>query len=33
MDGGTFVVNERSGGGARGMPPGSIYLYVFEATE
>ena len=30
---GKFAVNERSGGGPGGVPPGSIYLYVFEATE
>jgi hypothetical protein len=30
---GTLAVNEQSGGGPGGMPPGSIYLYVFEATQ
>lgn len=30
---GTFSVNQRSGGGPHGMPPGSIYLYVFEAAQ
>jgi hypothetical protein len=30
---GTLAVNEQSGGGPHGMPPGSIYLYVFEATQ
>jgi hypothetical protein len=29
---GTFSVNEQSGGGSHGMPPGSIFLYVFENT-
>ncbi len=33
MHEGTFSVNERTGGGARGMPPGSIYLYVFDAAQ
>jgi hypothetical protein len=33
LDAGTFTVNERTGGARGGMPPGSIYLYVFEATE
>ena len=27
---GAFSINQQSGGGPRGMPPGSIYLYVFE---
>jgi hypothetical protein len=30
LSGGTFVVNERTGGGPGGLPPGSIFLYVFE---
>jgi len=30
---GTFVVNERTGGGERGLPPGSIFLYVFEESS
>ncbi len=30
---GTFRVNAQSGGLASGMPPGSIYLYVFEGVE
>ncbi len=30
---GVFSVNDRSGGGPHGMPPGSIYLYVFEAVR
>jgi hypothetical protein len=29
---GTFSVGTRTGGGPRGMPPGSVYLYVFEAA-
>ena len=32
LAGGTFSVDD-PGGGRRGMPPGSIYLYVFEATQ
>jgi len=28
---GVFTVNEQTGGGKGGLPPGSIYLYVFEA--
>jgi hypothetical protein len=30
---GVFSVNEQSGGGPRGLPPGSIYLYVFDAAQ
>ena len=30
---GSFVVDERSGGGKGGMPPGAIYLYVFQAAN
>ena len=30
---GAFLVNESTGGGAHGMPPGSIFLYVFEAAQ
>ena len=33
LEDGTFSVNELSGGGPHGMPPGSIYVYVFEATQ
>ena len=29
----TFTINETTGGGESGMPPGSIYLYVFETGE
>jgi hypothetical protein len=31
--GGTFRVGAETGGMAGGMPPGSIYLYVFEGAE
>ena len=30
---GTFVVNENTGGGAEGMPPGSIFVYVFDIGQ
>jgi hypothetical protein len=30
---GTLAVNVPSGGGPDGMPPGSIFLYVFETTQ
>jgi hypothetical protein len=30
---GALAVNEQSGGGPRGMPPGSIFLYVFEDAQ
>ncbi len=30
---GTFAVDARSGGSENGLPPGSIFLYVFEGTE
>ena len=30
---GTFPVNSQTGGGPRGMPPGSVYVYVFEAAK
>jgi hypothetical protein len=33
LEKGTFAVNERTGGGKGGMPPGSIYLYVFEGAR
>ncbi len=32
VNSGSLAVNEQSGGGKNGMPPGSIYLYVFENT-
>lgn len=32
VNGGALAVSEQSGGGPRGMPPGSIFLYVFENT-
>ena len=32
LQGGTFAVNEQTGGGKDGMPPGSIFCYVFEDT-
>ena len=25
-----FAINEKTGGGKNGLPPGAIYLYVFE---
>jgi hypothetical protein len=30
---GSLAVNERTGGGPRGIPPGSIYLYVLQGAE
>lgn len=30
---GRFVVNEATGGKPHGLPPGSIFLYVFEGTK
>ena len=33
LKGGTLVVNSQSGGAEHGMPPGCIYLYVFEGLE
>jgi len=33
LDKGTLVVGEATGGVQGGMPPGSIFLYVFEAAE
>jgi hypothetical protein len=30
---GAFSINEPTGGGARGMPPGSIFLYIFESAQ
>ncbi|MCW2278227.1 LamG-like jellyroll fold domain-containing protein [Heliophilum fasciatum] len=27
-----FTINEATGGGAQGMPPGSVFLYLFEDT-
>ncbi len=30
VNGGTLMINEQSGGGPNGMPPGSIFAYVFE---
>lgn len=33
MKDGSFAVNEAAGGDKNGMPPGSIYLYVFEGTS
>jgi hypothetical protein len=33
LKGGALVVNSQSGGGDHGMPPGCIYLYVFEGLE
>ncbi len=32
LKGGTFAVNEQTGGRQDGMPPGSVYLYVFKDT-
>jgi hypothetical protein len=29
---GTFVITAQTGGGANGLPPGAILLYVFERT-
>jgi len=29
--GGVLTVNEQTGGGKGGMPPGSVFLYVIEA--
>lgn len=31
--GGTFTVNAQAGAAAAGLPPGSIFLYVFEGTK
>jgi hypothetical protein len=31
LQGGVFSITDRSGGHKTGMPPGSIYLYVFDA--
>lgn len=28
-----FVINENTGGGANGMPPGTVYLYTFELID
>jgi hypothetical protein len=33
LGGGALTVNEASGGGPHGMPPGSIFLYVFEDAQ
>jgi len=33
VSGGTMIVNEQSGGSLHGMPPGSIFAYVFENTR
>lgn len=30
---GTFVVDARTGGDARGLPPSEVFLYVFEGVE
>ena len=30
---GAFAVNGQTGGGKGGLPPGSVYLYVFEAAK
>ncbi len=30
---GTFVINEKTGGTDRGLPPAETYLYVFEGTD
>jgi len=29
----TFLLDESTGGGKSGLPPGSIYLYVFEGAN
>ena len=28
-----FVINEKTGGTAKGLPPAEVYLYVFEDTD
>jgi len=28
-----FVINEKTGGGPNGLPPGGVFLYVFEGTD
>jgi hypothetical protein len=33
VTGGVFTVTEKTGGAKGGMPPGSIFLYVFEAAQ
>ena len=33
LDAGLFRVSERSGGGPHGMPPGSIFMHVFEEVR
>ncbi len=33
LEKGALAVNERTGGSKDGMPPGSIYLYVFEGAQ
>lgn len=33
VNNGTFIVNDQTGAGRNGLPPGSIFLYVFDGTK